>query len=375
MAPSVRVAPGSPPMGGRVAYPSPAFVDQGAPPGAVGYPSPAPTPVDYRGVPFRQTVPDLTPQALGLPPPSRAGVPADIGAPTGKGGPPLFPLVDPQTGVPLSGITEKGTAREQTYAVPSPAAGNVAANMQAAGITDWRLAKPEQIQEFKRLQAADEARAKVMDADITRARGATPAENLRGLNVFNDYRQALDTYLADFPNPADRDRYIGWLNQPIQNVRSLMQQDPQFEKFLRDVQPFQYRTFDDKKGALSDDEQHALANLLPTGHEWNPSSHEERLQGFNDVINARLAMRTAQLHMAPDEITPAWWNAANQRIADQAAADKQQAGGGVAGGVVGPALAAPAAGPPPAPPPAAPPAAAPAPGASPPFTVFAQWQE
>ena len=344
-------------------------------PGEVGYPPPAPAPVDYRGVPFRTQVPDLTPTALGLPPPPRVGVPADIGAPTGAGTP-LFPLVDPATGVPLSGVTEKGSSREQTYAVPSPAAGDVAANMQAAGITDFRTATKDQIAEYKRLVAADEARKKVMDADITRARGATPAENMRALNVFNDYRQAINTYLADFPNPEDRAKYVGWLNQDIREVRALAQTDPQFEKFLRNTSPFQYKDFADKKGALSDDEQKSLGNLLPTGREVNAISHEERLQGFNDIINARLGMRTAQLHMAPDEITPAWWNAANQAISDQAAADKQQAGGGTAGAVVGAALAARPAAPPPAPPPTAPPPmAAPPPAGPAPFTVLGHWQE
>jgi len=342
----------------------------GGAPGDVGYPPPAPEPVDYRGVPFRRAVPDLTPHALGLPPPPRAGVPADLGPPTGVG-PPLFPLVDAQTGVPLSGVTEKGGSREQTYSVPSPAAGDVAANMQAAGITDWRLASDAQIKEYKRLAAADEARKKVMDADIARARGATPAENTRALNVFNDYRQALNTYLADFPTPEERAKYIGWLNRPIRELRGLVQSDPRFELFTRDLQPFQYKAFNSDKGALSDDEQHALANLLPTGHEDNAVSHEERLQGFNDIINARLGMRTAQLHMAPDEITPAWWNAANQAVADQAAADKAQMGGGTAGAVLGAVLARPPA----APPPAVPPPVGPAPTGPPPFTVFGQWQE
>src|SRR5215475_11921422 len=369
-APPVQVASAGP--GPTVAYPSPGFVDTGAP-GEVGYPSPAPGPVDYRGVPFRTAVPDLSPTALGLPPPPRAGVPADIGAPTGTGGPPLFPLVDPKSRLPLSSITEKGSAREQTYAVPSPAAGNVAANMQAAGITDWRLAKPEQIQEFKRLQAADEARQKVMDADIARARGATPAANMAALNVFNDYRQALNTYLNDFPNPEDRAKYMGWLNRGAREVFRLTQTDPQFEKFRRDTDAFQYKDFNDKKGVLSDDEQKSLGNLLPTGHEANAISHEERLQGFNDIINARLGMRSAQLTMAPNEITPAWWNAANKAITDQAEADKQSVGGGVAGGAVGAALAAP---PPAAPPPGPPPTiAAPPPSAPPPFTVLGHWQE
>jgi len=372
-APPANVQLASAGPGPTVAYPSPGFVDTGAP-GEVGYPSPAPVPVDYRGVPFRTAVPDLSPTALGLPPPPRAGVPADIGAPRGAA-PPLFPLVDPNTGVPLSGVTTKGSEREQTYAVPSPAAGDVAANMQAAGITDWRLAKPEQIQEFKRLQAADEARRKVMDADITRARGATPAEQKNALNVFNDYRQALNTYLNDFPNPEDRAKYIGWLNRGTREVLRLARSDPQFEKFRRDTDAFQYKDFNDKKGVLSDDEQKSLGNLLPTGHEPNAISHEERLQGFNDIINARLGMRTAQLTMAPDEITPAWWNAANQAIVDQAEADKQQLGGGVAGGVVGAALNAPAAAPSPVPAPAAPPAAAPPPAGPAPFTVFGQWQE
>ena len=347
-----------------------------AAPGDVGYPSGAPPPVDYRGVPFRTAVPDLTPRALGLPPPPPAGVPPDIGAPTGRGGPPLFPLVDPATGVPLSSVTEKGSSRDQTYNVPSPAAGNVAANMQRAGISDFRTATPAQIEEYKRLDAADKAREKVMDADIARARGATPGENMRALNVFNDYRQGLNTLFADFPNPEDRAKYVGWLNQPIREVRALVQQDPQFEKFVRDSAPFQYKAFNSDKGALSDDEQHALANLLPTGREVNAVSYEQRLQGFNDIVNARLGMRTAQLHMAPDEITPAWWNAANQAVADQAAADKLQAGGSVAGTAVGAALGAPPSRPAPAPPPAAPPpVAAPAPGGPAPFTVFGQWQE
>jgi hypothetical protein len=366
------------PQGGTVAFPSAAFVDQEAPSGAVAYPSPAPAAIDYRGLPFRTAVPDLTPTALGLTAPPSLGAPPTrpAGIPPAGG-----PLVEPETKVPLTTISTRDQhGREQTYSVPTLPSPSQAANMKIAGFDDFRRASAEQVQYWKQLEAQDDAQKKVIDADIARARGATPAENVKAQRLFANYRTALDTYQSDFPNPEDRAKYVGWLKEPLHVLKSLVVDDPRFALFLRDVAPFQYQVLDDNKGTIREDEQQELANLLPTGGESKAINHETRLQGFNDHVNLQLGILNAQLHMAPEEITPAWWNAVqqyhiDQLAADKQAADKQRIGGSVAGAAAGAALSAPPAAPPAEAPPATVVVAPPGPVAPPPFTVLGHWQE
>jgi hypothetical protein len=358
----------------------------GATDGTIGYPSAAPQPVDYRSLPFRMTAPDLTPTALGLPPPLTL-FPAPAGTTTTAG-----PLAEPETKVPLDKITVRDqSGREQTYAVPSVPSPSQAANMKLAGFEDFRQATPAQIQDWKQREDADTAQRKQMDADIARARGATPADLRKAQTMYANYGQAVTKLVTDFPKPEDRAKYIGWLNQLYQGEWSAhIKEDPQFELFLNDVAPFQYRKPEDIKGAIDQQEQQDLFNMLPTGKEPTPIGFEQRLQGFNDHVNFQLGLLNAQQQMAPNEMTTAWWNAVKKYGRDQLVADKQaaadaltaenQQAGRVVGTYVGAALGAPPAAAVPEAPPStvviAPPSmAAPPATTPPPFTVLGQWQE
>jgi hypothetical protein len=369
-------------MGGRVAYPSPAFVDtSGAAPGEVGYPSAAPAPTDYRGLPFRRTAPDLSPAALGLKP-----VPALFPAPTGAI-PAPGPLVEPESRVPLTTITKRDqSGKEQTYSVPSVPSPAQAANMKLAGFDDFRTATAAQVENWKQREDADAADRKQMDADIARARGATPAEITNNQIMYHGYRAALDTLLSDFPLPEERAKYIGWTNQTLREIYGHMRDDPRFNLFMNDLDPFQYRSV---KDATDEVEQRRLANLLPTGRESSASSFEERLQRFNDHVNLQQGIYD-NISLIPPNARPAWWNAVGKYGRDQLAADKQAAAdqlaaenqrvGSTVGGAVGAALSAPPASAPPEAPPATivvapPPGAAAAQATPPPFTVLGHWQE
>jgi hypothetical protein len=358
----------------------------GATDGTVGYPSPAPAPppppVDYRGVPFRLQEPDLRPATLGVAPPPTPGIAFDIGAPTRPAGLPAIagPPVDPGTGVPLKTITERDQhGKEQTYTVPDLAGAEVAANMARAGISDWRTVPPDdpRITYFQQLQAATAQRQKLMEADIAQARGPGNTGMRTVLNMYDGYRKALNQYLTDFPRPEDRAPYVGYLNLPLHAIKALAVGDPRFKQFLADTSAFQYHKIDELKGDLSEQEQTMLDDSLPTGHESDAASHEMRLANFNNLVNDRKAMLTAEVTMSPDQLgDPAWWNAANKAVMDQHAADKAAAGGGLGGAYVGATLGAPAAAPPEAPPATLPPMGAPpTPAAPPPFTVLGQWQE
>jgi hypothetical protein len=357
-------------------------------PGEVGYPPPAPVPVDYRGLPFRTAAPNLTPAALGLPPPLTL-FPAPAGA-----APALGPLVEPESKVPLDKITvQDQSGRAQTYAVPSQPSPRQAANMKLAGFDDFRQASPEQIQDWQQREDADAAKKQQIDADVARARGATPADLRKAQTMYNNYSTAVTKLVTDFPNPEDRAKYIGWINQFARDKWStLVRQDPQFELFLTDTRPFQYRKPEDIAGAIDQQEQQDLFNMLPTGKEPNAISFEQHLQQFNDHANFQLGLLNAQQQMAPNEMNIDWWNAVRQYRRDQLTADKQQAadllaterqqpgGGSIAGTAVGAALSAPAAAPPAgAPllvlPSGASAAAPPPPTAPPPFSVLGHWQE
>jgi hypothetical protein len=378
---NVQYAAAAPPPEGAVAYPSAAFVDTGGAAPAVGYPPPAPTPTDYRGLPFRRTAPDLSPAALGLKP-----APALFPGPTGAI-PAPGPLVEPKLNVPLTTIkkTDK-SGQEQTYSVPSVPSPAQAANMKLAGFDDFRTATAAQVEDWKQREDADAAERKQMDADIARARGATPAEITNNQIMYHGYREALDNLLSDFPSPEERAKYIGWTNQTLREIYGHMHEDPRFNLFMNRLDPFQYRNL---KDVTDEVEQRRLANLLPTGRESSASSFEERLQQFNDHVNLQQGIYD-NISLIPPNARPAWWNAVGQYGRDQLAADKQAAAdqlaaenqgvGRVGGGAVGAALSAPPASAPPEAPPATivigpPPRAAAAQATPPPFTVLGHWQE
>jgi len=318
----------------------------------VGYAPPAPggptletqIPTVRPPVPAAQVVP---------PPPAVAPTPPPPAPPRYATTPVAPPSVAPGTEVPVSRVTVTDQSGKQTtYEVPTVPSGDVGANMRLAGITDFRLADPQQIELYKNNELADYARKQATDADIARLRGTKPADQIAVINMLTDYRSDLDKLQEDFRSPEDRAKYIGWLRRPRVEWLSYYKSDPGFEKFVTDLAPFQYEKFDDEKTDLTHEEQRLLGGQLPTGREISPEAFEEHLQAFNDRVNTMLARRTAMLTMAPEQITPEWLNGFNRQMAETRAARRTE-------------LMAP---PPAAPPPA--PAAAPPVGAPPALQIF-----
>jgi hypothetical protein len=182
---------------------------------------------------------------------------------------------------------------------PDPAS-EIAADMASAGITDLRTATPEQRAAFNQLSVARERR--MLDAETA---------------FLTLYRSSLDNFYRDFPNPADRDVYVGWVRRPVLEWMAYIRDNLKFAQFVNDLRPFE--TLDDIKQLLPASIVVSLAGKVPTGHEDYATQFEQRLFNLDVALDQDLAFRDAISRMSVGELTPAWRESVNQKFAQERA--------------------------------------------------------
>ncbi len=193
-----------------------------------------------------------------------------------------------------------------------------------------------------------------------------PAEAAtKAVGTLVNYRNYAQRLHAAFPDPAERAKYVGWMQRPKRELFQLASADPRFSDFKTLMAPFQLSFFDRAGAALTEFEIAILRESLPTGKEVTPTDFESKLAYFPDLVEEQLAWRLAQ-QRTPIEAQTAEWADTVQRQIDEARTDRWKARGLGPPAAPTEPTAAPAAPPPPGtPPPAAtgpPPAAAPGKG-------------
>src|SRR5262252_2506055 len=237
------VAPAPPP-------PAPAYVPPGvdpnavapsrpvpaAPPPRVGFPSPAPA----EAKPDLQTqIPIVQPPA----PPTRIVAPPVQPTPPPQG--PSTLKTDPDTGVPLQKVTRKyQSGEEETFGATPIRNPEVRLRLREVGITNPDLASPAQIAAYEQDELSDTQRLEIAKSDIQRLRQGQSETEAAATQTLFDYRNNLNKFLEDFPNAADRDQYIGWINRPYRDFLEHFRQDPKFQAFVADLARFQERFFE-----------------------------------------------------------------------------------------------------------------------------------
>ena len=310
----------------------------------------APAPAPYMGAPYdpNAPAPGSQPYRVGYPSPAFGGeAPATAPplaavpevAPTGEPAIPAPPVpavkapaqqapvsVEPGTAaaaqVPLQRITVQGsggTSYTYDYGAPS----EFAEDMRRAGITSISTATPDQLQKLDQFQQARQQRTEASSADVQRVtRPASPGEAAGTGNLLT-MRSKLDKFFEDFPNPADRDNYVGWISRPASEWLSYARDDPRFALFVHDLEPFQ--NFEAVKKSLTDYEQSDLGGTVPTGHERHATGFEQNLFDFDNALSENIGIRLALQRMPVGQQTAAWVNAQRAAFAKERAARRTDA--------------------------------------------------
>jgi N-acetylmuramoyl-L-alanine amidase len=339
-----------------------------APPAA---PPPAPArPAAPPAAPPPRPAPAAPPVVRPAPPPAPAPVIPPVAAPPPAPPPPLRPsdvipgLPRPETRI---GYPPPAPAEEAGAAPVMPPLPELA----PAVVTPAVPQEPTQAQPLvvkRETQKGPEGERTLESAELP-AEAATKA-----VGTLLNYRNYARRVLTAFPDPAERAKYVGWLNRPAAEVKQLASADRRFSDFKTVMAPFQLSFFDRGGAALSADEIFVLREGLPTGQERTAADFESKLAYFPDLVEEQLAVRLAQQRTPIEAQTGAWADQI-QRDIDAARAARWQARGL---GAPAPTAEAPAPPPavaattttmaPPPPPPAgpAPPAAEPTAAAPPP---------
>jgi len=358
-APPAIAAPSPPPA---LPPPPPAYVPPGLPQNApsvpaprVGYPSPAPAPTEELSAvvspggflaPVRAFFAPAA--AAAAEPPPAAAVPdirpqqreTTIVAPAvperpPQGGVPAVQVAPGAQEIPLARRTYTGTAGQTDVYEPGQLS-ELAADAAAAGITDFRTASKEQIADFNQRRQARQQREAVSTEDVHRMLRPSTETERSGTQMLLDAGDNIRKFKEDFPNPEDRDKYIGWATRPIAEGLMYFRDDPKFKLFVDDVAKLQEVDKERARKLLSDPEQRDFAGNVPTGHEMYASQFENRLEDFEFDINKNLAIRLALQQMPVGEQTPQWATMARQYFAriradqkaDRAAAERAATEGG-----------------------------------------------
>lgn len=257
--------------------------------------------------------PDIVPPGLPTPP-ARVAPPLPP-PPPGPAPAPVEPETKGTANVPLSRVTVRGTdGVEYSYDYGSPS--DFAADMASAGIkTGLDNATAAQLQRLKELQDQRYKERLVTDADVQRfMRPQTEAEK-EADNQLGFYRRAVDNLYQDFPNPSDRDTYIGWLNRPAFELVQLVHDNPRFARFVNDLAPF--NNFNDIKRSLPVFLQNALGPYVPTGGERHASDFEQHLFDFRSELDEQQLLRNAANRMPAGQVTPQWMDAQRERFRNE----------------------------------------------------------
>jgi hypothetical protein len=257
--------------------------------------------------------PDIVPP--GQPTPPARVAPPMPPPPPGPAPAPVEPETKGTANVPLSRVTVRGTdGVEYSYDYGSPS--DFAADMASAGIkTGLDNATAAQLQRLKELQDQRYKERLVTDADVQRfMRPQTEAEK-EADNQLGFYRRAVDNLYQDFPNPSDRDTYIGWLNRPAFELVQLVHDNPRFARFVNDLAPF--NNFNDIKRSLPVFLQNALGPYVPTGGERHASDFEQHLFDFRSELDEQQLLRNAANRMPAGQVTPQWMDAQRERFRNE----------------------------------------------------------
>jgi hypothetical protein len=305
--PVVAPAVASPGMFARVFAPASAEAAE-VPPGAVvAYPSPAPR-AGAAAAPAADIVPPGPPQ-----PPAQT-VPPIAPAPPGAPAPPVEPTTKAGANVPLSRISVRGAdGTEYNYDYGSPS--DFVRQMRQAKITSLDTATPEQLQNLRQIQQDDYQSRLTTEADTQRFLRPQTEEEKQADDQLGFYKRALDTFYHDFPNPADRDKYIGWGTRGAYDLVNLVHSNPEFVRFVNDLAPF--NNFNDIKRSLPTFIQNDIGPYIPTGSERHAEDFEQHLFDFTGAVTEEARLRNAANRMPAGQVTPEWMDAQRERFRNE----------------------------------------------------------
>jgi hypothetical protein len=176
--------------------------------------------------------------------------------------------------------------------------------MARVGIKNLNLASPQQLSALETELNEIQRRHVMTEEDTKRlVRPETESEAATG-NRLKVLQNAVDNLLADFPNPAQRDQYVGLLNRPIAVISDLMSRDDQFARFVTDMKPFQSAEL--PVGFERDFRD------LPTGFERTASEYEAGLFQLRHNLEMDNFLHQASLHMPAGADTTNYFNQVRQ---------------------------------------------------------------
>jgi len=316
------------------AYPSPAFDDtataQVAPPtgGLFSWLGPASAEAAEVPAPARAAPSGVPRFPAFTPPPTGTGIVAPAlpvtPTPPGAAKPAVAPEMPAGTApLPLQERTYTGQ-QGQTDVYRRGAQDELAADMNEAGITDLLTETDRgKLSKFNQLRLARQQREDISREDIRRmVRGPSEGEQ-SGDEVLYGYRTALKKFFEDFPDPAERDQFVGWIRRPALDKLMILRDDPRFKLFVQDLSPFQ--GFDEHKKVFGSNEIQDIGGSMPTGHEDYPSDFEQRLADFPQTLNETIMRRYFLRTLPVGAQTPAMVEALDQTFAAQRAAQRAAA--------------------------------------------------
>jgi len=262
------------------------------------------------------------------PPPTSTGIVAPAlpvtPTPPGTTKPAVAPNVPAGTApLPLEQRTYTG-AQGETDVYRRGAQDELAADMNEAGITDLLTETDRgKLAHFNQLREARQQREDISREDIRRMlRGPSEGEQ-SGDEVLQGYRTALKKFFEDFPDPVERDQFVGWVRRPALDKLMILRDDPRFKLFVKDMSPFQ--GFDEHKKVFGGNEVQDIGGSMPTGHEDYPSDFEQRLSDFPQTLNETIMRRYFLRTLPVGAQTPAMVEALDQTFAAQRAAERATA--------------------------------------------------
>jgi len=303
--------------------------------GAIGYPPAAPETPQPPAIPVLKPTPPPTALAPAATEPRPAAVLPGI-------------PVDPSTGLPLKGRTQEYQGgRTETYAAPETGDVDTTLRLRKAGVTDPRLATPDQIANYRQQERANAAQKQVDQADITRLeRGMSETEAAAERRLVL-MKGAADRFVSNYSDPATRAQFLGVGTWPWQSVveRLGWRGAKAIDDFRGGFAPFSLESLTDEKGKAISPDFAPLATIAPSGKD-SPAAFESHLQQFRDALDDEIAMRSFVRTAPSGSVTPEVYQQKLDEL-QQARTDRRLAA------LSPPPSAAPEAAPPPPPPPAA----------------------
>jgi hypothetical protein len=213
--------------------------------------------------------------------------------------------------VPLQHISVRGAdGTEYSYDYGSPS--DFVRQMKEAHITSLETATDAQLHDLKEVQQRDSERRLTTEADISRYMRPQTAEEKQINSILNGQRDAIDRFYRDFPNPEDRDKYMYWLTRPGYEIVNRFRENPDFARFLQDLEPF--NALNEARRSLPLDMQTNVVPYIPTGNERFARDFEQHLFDFKNAVREQLDLATAANRMPVGQVTPEWWNAQRERM-------------------------------------------------------------